>query len=68
LFSNYFFSFHCLFTSLHLYPFQQIHHFLGAFEKLRLATISFAMSVCPSVCLHGITRFSLYGFSRNLLS
>jgi len=51
LVSNYIFSFHCLFPSLRLYPLQQIHHFLGAFAKLRKATISFVMSVCPSVCL-----------------
>jgi hypothetical protein len=24
--------------------------FLGAFKKLRKATISFVMSICPSVC------------------
>jgi len=29
----------------------KIHFILGAFEKLRKATISFVMSVCPSVRL-----------------
>jgi hypothetical protein len=33
--------------------------FLGAFAKLRKATISFEMSVYP----HGTTRFPLDGFS-----
>jgi hypothetical protein len=32
--------------------------FLGAFAKLRKATVSFVMSVCP----HGTTRLSLDGF------
>jgi hypothetical protein len=36
--------------------------FLGAFAKLRKATISFAMSVLLSVCPHG-TRLPLEGFS-----
>jgi len=30
--------------------------FLGAFTKLKKATISFVMSVCPSVFRHGTTR------------
>jgi hypothetical protein len=33
--------------------------FLGAFSKLRKATICFVMSVCLSVCLHGTTRLPL---------
>jgi len=43
---------------------------LGAFAKLRKATISFAISVCLPVCLsicpffgpHETTRFPLHGF------
>ena len=34
-------------------------YFLGAFAKLRNATVSFVMSVCP----HGTTRLPLDGFS-----
>jgi len=45
--------------------------FLGAFEKLRKATISFAMSVCPSVRSsvypHERSRHPLNGFSLNLV-
>ena len=37
--------------------------FLGAFAKLRKATVSFVMCVCLPVCLHGTTRLSLDGFS-----
>jgi len=40
------------------WDFDQIY-FLGAFAKLRKATISFVMSVRP----HGITRLPLDGFS-----
>jgi len=40
---------------------------LGAFAKLRKATISFVMSVRLSVRPHGTTRFPLEGFSRNLV-
>jgi hypothetical protein len=36
--------------------------FLGEFEKLRKATVSFVMSVRPSVCPHGTTRLPLDGF------
>jgi len=39
----------------------------GAFAKLRKATISFVMSVCLSVCLHGITRLPLDGFAGSLI-
>ena len=42
---------------------QQYVRFLGAFAKLRKATISFAMSVCP----HGTARLSLDGISLNLI-
>jgi hypothetical protein len=34
----------------HLKP--QIEPFLGAFAKLLEATISFVMTICPSVCLY----------------
>ena len=37
--------------------------FLGAFAKLRKATVSFVMSVCPSARLHGTTRLPLDRFS-----
>jgi len=48
---------------------------LGAFAKLRKATISFVMSVCPpippsvrpSICPHGTTRLPLEGVSLNLI-
>jgi hypothetical protein len=40
----------------------------GAFAKLRKATISFVVSVRPSVCPHGTTRLPLDGFSWNLMS
>ena len=38
---------------------------LGAFAKLRKATVSFVMSVFLSVCPHGIIRLPLEGFSLN---
>jgi hypothetical protein len=46
--------------------------FLGAFTKLRKATVSFIVSVCPfdhpSVCLRATTLVPLDGFSLNLIS
>jgi len=36
---------------------------LGAFAKVRKAAISFVMSVCPCVRLHGTTRLQLDRFS-----
>ena len=36
--------------------------FLGAFAKLRKASISFVMSVRPSVCPHGTARLTMDGF------
>jgi len=42
-------------------------YLLGAFGKLRRATISLVMSVRPSVCLLVIIRLSLDGFSWNLI-
>jgi hypothetical protein len=45
----------------------QLFSYLGTFAKLRKATISFVMSVCPPVCPHGTTRFTLYGFLRKLI-
>ena len=44
-----------------------VYRFLGAFGELRKATISFAMSVRPTVCPHRTTRLSLDGFSWNLI-
>jgi len=40
---------------------------LGAFVKLRKATISFVTAVSPSVRPHGTTLFSMDGFSLNLM-
>jgi hypothetical protein len=40
---------------------------LGAFAKLRKATINFVMSVRLFVCPHGTTRLPLDGFSWNLI-
>jgi len=37
--------------------------FLGAFTKLKKVTISFVMSVHPSVCPHGETRLPMDRFS-----
>jgi hypothetical protein len=42
--------------------------FLGAFEKLRKATISLVVSVRPSVRSHGTYRLLLDGFSWNFSS
>ena len=46
-------------------PLAQLQYisFLGPFAKLRKATISFVMSVCP----HGTTRLPLNGFCWNLI-
>jgi hypothetical protein len=41
--------------------------FFGAFANLQKATISFVMSVCPSVSPHGTTRFPLDGISWNFI-
>ena len=41
--------------------------FLGAFAKLRKVTISFVVSVCPSVHPHGTTRLPLGGLWWNLI-
>jgi hypothetical protein len=41
--------------------------FLGAFTKLRKATISFVMSARASVCPHDATGLPLDGFSLNLM-
>jgi len=38
--------------------------FLGAFAKLRKATISFDVFARPFVCQHGTTRLPLDGLSR----
>jgi hypothetical protein len=55
-------------SGLYLYGNDQIYRvgeFLGAFAKLRKATISFVMSVRPSVCPNGTTRLPLDGVSWN---
>jgi hypothetical protein len=39
----------------------------GAFTELRRVALIFFRPLCPSVCLHRITRLSLGGFSRNLI-
>jgi len=41
--------------------------FLGAFAKFRKATVSFAMSIRPSVRSHVTTRLPLDGFSFNFI-
>jgi hypothetical protein len=41
----------------------QLLRFLGAFAKLRKATISFVMSVHPSIYPRGTTRLLIDGFS-----
>jgi hypothetical protein len=46
--SFHFLSFNCSFI-YRIYDYILIHSFLGAFAKLRKATISFVMSICPSV-------------------
>jgi len=52
------------FCSDHYCSLSIFHSFLGAFSKLRTATISFVMSVCasirPSFRLHETTRLSLW--------
>ena len=45
----------------------EIWNVLGAFAKLRKATIRFVVFLCPSVRLHGTTRLPLDGFSLNLI-
>jgi hypothetical protein len=40
-----------------------LESYLGVFAKLRKTTISFVVSVCPSVRPHGTTLFLLDGFS-----
>jgi hypothetical protein len=41
--------------------------FIGAFAKFRKATVSFVMSVSPSIRPHGTTWLPLDGFSWNLI-
>ena len=41
--------------------------FLGAFAKLREATIGLVKPVCPSVRLHGTTRLPLCKFAWKLI-
>ena len=41
----------CSYEMLHTRDFAFGQPFLGTFAKLRIATISFFVSVCPSVCL-----------------
>ena len=57
-------------ASLIIFLIGNIHAFLDAFAKLRKATISFVISVCPIVCPsvrpHGTTRLPLDGFGLNL--
>jgi hypothetical protein len=50
-----------------LWPLRGDTSLLGAFVKLRKATISFVTSVCPSVCPHGTARLQLHRFSRDLI-
>ena len=54
----------CTHTSLLVWGFENLGPwFFDAFVKLRKATISFDMFVCPSICPHGTTRLPLDGFS-----
>jgi len=39
---------------------------LGMLEKLQKVTISYGLSVCPSICPHGMSWLSPDQFSRNL--
>ena len=58
---------HNLQLQLHIFTvYVCISILLGAFAKLRKATISFVMSVCLSVCPHA-TRLPLDGFPWNLI-
>jgi hypothetical protein len=38
------------------------HKFSGAFPKLQKVTVSFVMSVCPSICPRGTSWLLLDGF------
>ena len=50
------------------FPFSEFGSlFLGDFAKLRIATISFVMSLRSSVCRHGTSRLTPDRFSRNLI-
>jgi hypothetical protein len=40
-----------------------VRHFLGALGKLQKATVSFVISICPSVCPHGTIRLTRNGLS-----
>ena len=44
-----------------------VTYFLGESVKLRKATTNFIISVCVSVCPHGIVRLTLDGFSWKLI-
>jgi hypothetical protein len=64
---NFLFEYNVIFTLK--YVFEVFVPLLGAFAKFRKVTISFVMSVRPSVrpfvCLHGTIRLPLGGFSLN---
>ena len=47
--------------------FRNYYVFLDAFAKLRKATISFVMSVHPSICPRGTTWLPIDGFSLNFI-
>jgi hypothetical protein len=48
-------------------PFDHIYCSLGTFTEFRKATISFVMSVRPSICPHGTTWLPLDRVSWNLI-
>jgi len=52
----------CVIYHLQMHYTKWISSILGAFVKLQITTISFVMSICPSVRPHGTTGFPLDGF------
>ena len=52
-----------IYIYIYIYIYTQHVTFLGAFGTLQKVTISFVMSVRPSVCPHGTSRLPLDGFS-----
>jgi hypothetical protein len=52
----------CTLLRNQLGPSRSLQPFSGAFAKVRKTTISFVMSVCPSICPLGTTRLPMNGF------
>jgi hypothetical protein len=59
--------FFVLFSTVLRLPLLYTSVLLGAFAKLRKATVSFVMLVRLSVCPHETTRLPIYGFSWYLI-